>query len=518
MIKTLIIRSIGTLFVISGLATGATVRAESPHLALLKEQYKEAHANFAQEMLQLAEFCRENSFFSDADEIIKRASPSDEGLIDYDDLPTSVLPDLPKTLGQAETQWRVQLRKIEEDYSLQLYRLALQAIQKRHASFAYQLVRELVYHNPDHRQGRKLLGYARDGENWSTPFSKRMRTRGFIDHPRFGWIHKNNVDKYLQGQRLFDGRWMTAAKEAALRKDFRKGWEVETEHFHIKTNLSQEKAVEISRQLETFHQFFMREFAAFFQTSDQMKKLFGGGAVSRGRLQDRHRIYYYSNREEFVQELQNRNQSTQIATGFYLPQARLSFFYYDDDPEQAKPNQETMFHEVTHQILGESGRRLIDVGEHNNFWVIEGFACYLESFEIETVKTDSPEEQQGKIKISTGNPTHPRIYWAKRIVTADEFYIPMRQFMSLGKRQFQRPPENHTLHEYYSQATGLVHFFMHYQDGLYRDAFIEYLSQVYSPIDRVRYNPDSLETLTEVPFGTLDMQYLDYLKSLKTQR
>ncbi len=434
-------------------------------------------------------------------------------MIDFDDLPTSLLPDIPKFLGPAETQWRVQLRKIEEDYSLQLYRLALQAIQKRHASFAYQLVRELVYHNPDHRQGRKLLGYVRDGENWSTPFLKSMRTRGYLDHPEFGWIHKDHVEKYLQGQRLFDGRWRTAEKEAALRKDFRKGWEIETEHFHIKTNLSREKAVEISRELETFHQFFMREFAAFFQTADQMKKLFGGGAITRGRSSDRHRIYYYSNREEFVQELQNRNQSTQIATGFYLPQARLSFFYYDDDPEQAEPNQETMFHEVTHQILGESGRRLLDIGEHNNFWVIEGFACYLESFEIETNKANP----SAKPRISIGDPAHPRIYWAKRIVTVDNFYIPMRQFMSFGKGQFQRPAKNHTLHEYYSQATGMVHFFMHYQDGLYRDAFIEYLSQVYSPIDRVRYNPQTLEALTEVPFGTLDQQYKDYLESLKTQ-
>jgi hypothetical protein len=60
----------------------------------------------------------------------------------------------------------------------------------------------------------------------------------------------------------------------------------------------------------------------------------------------------------------------------------------------------------------------------------------------------------------------------------------------------------------------MAHFFLNYDQGLYRDAFIQYLSQVYNPADRLRTNAPSLEQLTGVRFETLDEQYLKHLASL----
>lgn len=492
-----------------------SAQQESRSLLLLREQYEARHKEFAAQMLQLADYCAANSFFTDADKIRLRASRGDEQKLDLDELPQFVLPPLPKQMGAAELQWRTKLKALEENYAQSLYIFARRAMQAGHASLAYQLVQELVFHDPDHKAGRELLGYVHYEGEWTTPFSRTMRSRGFVDHPLYGWIPKINIARYEQGERLFNGRWISVEREATQRKAFRDSWEIETEHFFIKTNHSLEKGVEISRQLETFHRFFLREFAAFFSSPQQMQNLFGGGAVTKGTQQDRHRVYYFVNREEFADALQAKNQTVTIATGFYLPQERTSFFYYDADPENAEPNQETMFHEVTHQILGESSRKNLDVGEHNNFWVIEGIACYMESIEL-SARAATTEQTSTEARTSIGDSTHPRIYWAKQKATVDSFYLPMQRFMLYSKKQFQTPPDNETLHAYYSQATGLVHFFLHYEQGVYRDAFIEYLSQVYSPNDRTRLRPKTLEELTEVPFSTLDQQYLSYLKTLKT--
>lgn len=497
--------------------TASFAEVEAPSLRLLNEQYTKLHSQFAKEMNELADFCEANSFFTDADRIRKRAASSDQGVIDYDQLPTHLLPDLPKQMAPIEAQWRTKLLKLEKDYALQLYRLSLRAINKNHASFAYRLIRKLVFHSPDHQQGRKLLGYVRYNTEWTTFFSRLMRIRNFVDHPEFGWILANKKARYESGERFFDGRWMSVEREESQRSDFRNGWEIETEHFLIKTNHSLEKGVEIGRQLEEYHRFFMREYAAFFSTPQQMQRLFNGAATSRRNLQNRHRVYYFANREEFVNALKSKNQANSIATGFYLPRERTSFFYHDDDPVKAESNRETMFHEVTHQLLGESSNKRFDVAEAHNFWIIEGFACYMESIEIPkpaykpVVKAAPP-----KIKINIGDPTHPRIYWARQKVVVEEYYIPMQRFTYMGKKEFQAAPNNDILHAYYSQAAGIVHFFMHYKSGLYRDALIEHLSQIYSPSERIRVRPSSLEKLTGVPFPTLDQQYREYMKDLKT--
>jgi hypothetical protein len=52
---------------------------------------------------------------------------------------------------------------------------------------------------------------------------------------------------------------------------------------------------------------------------------------------------------------------------------------------------------------------------------------------------------------------------------------------------------------------------MHYRDGVYRDALIAHLSQVYSPNARIRERVQGLDVLTGVSFSELGEQYKQYL-------
>ncbi len=449
-------------------------------------------------MRELAEFCDVNNYPDDALRIRQLAAAIDQQTLNVDDLPADVQPTASPSLPAVEREWRARLGTLQGDYAQDLYRLSRLALKDGHASYAFHLVREVAFQDPDHKQARGLLGYVRYEDGWTTPFAAAMLRKGYEWHATFGWLPRTHVERYEQGERFYNGKWISADKEAAVRSDFRHAWQVLTEHFAIHTNHSLERGVELGVALEDFYAFFLRNFAAFFNTRQQMEKLFDSGSASTRGAARRHVIHYYRSREEFITRLKSKQPDVAIGNGLYLPADRTAYFFHD--PDNPEWNIQTMYHEVTHQILGESSRAIADVGQDAHFWLVEGLACYMESF----------RREDGRM--SVGDPHHVRIGSARRYCLDEDFYLPLATFTSLGMREFQTAGALPTLQRYYSQATGLTHFFLHHQDGAYRDDLIEHLSQIYSPGGRVRVQ--SLDALTGVPFPDLDRQYKDYLRSL----
>ena len=469
-------------------------------LERLREEYAALHAQFAADMRALAEFCTQQGFADDAQRIRGLAVPVDQQTADIDDLPEKLQPDLPQGLAPVENEWRIRLRALQTEYAKDLYILSRRAITEGQPSMAFHWIREVAFHDPDHHQARKALGFVRYEDGWATPFTAERLRSGFVWHDQFGWIQQPHVDDYERGRRYYKGKWMSATREASIRNDFRYGWEVLTEHFEIRTNHSLERGVELGKALEDFHQFFVREFAGFFNTKQQMQALFNSGSADIRGHGRRHTIYYYRTRGEYIAALKRKQSNIEITNGIYMPNDRIAYFY--DDPENPSGLLGTMFHEVTHQLLGESARSIKDVGEHANFWLIEGIACYMESF----------TRQGGRLTV--GDPLHSRIRWARIRLLEEEFFIPMARLTVLGRREFQFGSDSETLARVYSQVSGMVHFFLHAQDGVYREAFVEHLSQVYSPDSRVRKRTATLDQLTGVPFDELDGQYVEYIKDL----
>ena len=489
-----------SLFILPGIqswAAGGTDR-----LTALHKQHHDIHAKFAADIETLAASCEQNSLESLAAEIRQLGIPLEQQPGNIDNLPTTIQLDVPVSLPAAERAAKVRVRKLRTDYSNALFSLSRKALKDRHPSFAYRLVREVLFQDPDHALARALMGFRRAGSEWTTPFAADKKRRGLVWHKDFGWILSEHVARYAAGERLYKGNWITAEREELQRAEFRNAWVVETEHFQVKTNHSLQKGAHLATSVEVFHHYFMREFAAFFQKPQQLDKLFKDGTGTRSG--DRYDIDHFRLQSEFINRLAKQCPSAGQINGLYLPQERKAFFFHNPAlPDSA--SLEPLYHEVTHQLLSESSMQSVPVGHSRDFWVIEGIACYFESFHV---------AEDGSITV--GDINHPRIQAARDQVMVNLDYEPLARFTASGMLAFQKG-ELPVLQRRYAQATGLTHFFLNYQDGLYRDGFIEYLAQIYSPDERVRAKAKTLEQILLVSNAALDEQYKGYIRGMEQQ-
>jgi Protein of unknown function (DUF1570) len=491
-----------TFWFVLSLEPLAQAAGSTDRLAVLMRQYEEMYARFASDMEAVALECDQAQLADFAVEIRHQAQPLEQQPENIDNLPNQIQSDLPANLPLAERTARVRVRKLRTDYANELYLLARKAVTEKHPSFAYRLVREVLFHDPDHPNARKTRGYRRAGDEWTTQFTADKKKAGQVWHEEFGWLPAKHVERYEAGERFYNGKWITAAREETIRSDFKNPWEIETEHFYIRTNHSQQKGALLAASVEAFHCYFMREFAGFFQTPQQMDKLFQDGTGRKTVAP--YRIDHFRLKSEFVAELANRCPVAAQINGIYMPSDRIAYFFHNPDtPDDDALG--TLYHEVTHQLLSESTTQKIPVGHDRDFWVVEGIACYFESFRV---------AQDGTI--SVGDIQHPRIQAARDQVVTTQDQEPLERYLTYGMLPFQKG-ELAVLQNRYAQATGLAHFFLHSQNGLYRDGFIEYLSQVYSPDVRVRAGNKTrtLEQILGVPYATLDTQYAAYMRGIE---
>ncbi|QDT24901.1 DUF1570 domain-containing protein [Gimesia panareensis] len=476
--------------------------AQNPRaLEIYKKQYQGLQDQFQEKLKQLAEYCQQNQQSEGAQEIAALLKELNEFDPHSYTLPRDVQPELSVSLPQAERIWRLKLKILRKEQANDLFLFSRKVLHAGFPSFAYELILETAYHDPDHRSVRQILGYVRNGAEWMTPFEREMQKRKQKWHPKFGWLPASHIDRYERGERYVNGRWMSAAQEAEIRRDFRNAWEIKTEHFEIKTNHSLEMGVKLATEMEDFYRYFHQTFAGFFNTPEQLQKLFEGARnpFRRRNNNQQHVMHYYSTREEYIQRLQKEIPQIGLTHGIYLFGDRISHFYHRPD---AEGDLGTLYHEATHQLFYETGfyRGNRQVGEKNHFWAIEGIACYMESF-----------EKHGN-KFRAGNPHHIRFNAARYRLLENQYYVPLEKFAAMGRTAFQSSPN---ISPNYSQASGLSHFFMHAHRGEYRDAFIKQMTELYSDDSRIRNNAQTLAELTGLSYQELDREYQAYSMALQ---
>lgn len=415
------------------------------------------------------------------------------------DPPGSMRQDLSGVVsGTTLDVWRRE-QQVRSAYSTKVYRSARAALVDGETSTGLRLLRHAIAIDSDDVEVRQMLGYVRRGDQWKTVFQARMDDAGKVWHSRFGWLPAQHVERYEAGERYFRGRWVSAEDEARVRQHFEYAWETETEHFLVKTNVSQETAAALALRLESFHRYFERDYAKLFDSPRAAREYLKSPTR---RAASKHEVHYFASKDEYVRRLSPKQQGVAISRGVYLPKDRVSYFF--DDPEVVDPL-DTLYHEVTHQLLFESDPKMRDVAAAGGYWAVEGFACYLESFH-------DPADGMLNAGPIAGDVDHDRIYWARYRGLVDGYYLPLQQFDRLGMRLFQSASDEEELRRRYSQSTGLTHFFLHYDNARYRDGFLQYLAGLYASSTR---GPKSLDQIVGVPYALLDRQYRDYLAILE---
>jgi len=455
------------------------VRRNRRDVSVYRQQAAERFNRLARELEQLARDCEERGDAAGAAAVRESARPFTPGNASGLRLPGTVTPPLAADLPDSERAWQVPLRAARKNYAEELYSLAQKTLAAGHPAYAFDLVREVAERDPDHPPARRVLGYVRLGDEWVSPFEARMARERKIWDDRFGWIASDQLGRYEQGERPFKARWLSAEREAEIRRDFANAWEVRTEHYLVRTNQSFERGLDLARKLEVFQEFFRQLLPAFFETPEQLRQMMAGAGGAKP-VPKPLVVHVAAVRKETQQRIEQTR-------GIFFPRTGVAHFFHD--PEQSDDS--TLYHEAAHQLLSGARPAHGEIGVDNDFWPIEGIACYVESF----VPTEGGGGALG---------VNQRVLAARQHLLQERYYIPYTAFCQLGLHEYQADPE---IKRNYAQGAGLVHFFLNHDEGRYRDAFIEYLSQVYSPTKSVRTRPEPIYRLADVEPGDLDREY-----------
>jgi hypothetical protein len=406
-------------------------------------------------------------------------------------LPEAVGPTpLPADASAELVEWNKRFRAARNEQADALFQLARSAIRSNRASLALELALDAARENPDHEAARRLLGFRQFQDHWRTPYEVDKLRKGNVWDKRFGWLPKDHVERYERGERYLERekRWISVAEDAKRHATISTGWDVETEHYVIRTNHSLEAGVELASRLERLHKVWRQTFVRFYVSERDVAQLFQGQGVA-ARTPKQHRVMYFKDRADYERSLKRYLPAGVQTTGVYLADQSRAYFFAD-----ASEDHSTLFHEATHQLFHESRPPSPSVGRKANFWIIEGIACYMESLSSQA----DFDTLGGREAVRYQDARFRRIN--------DDFYVPLAELVDLGMEELQRDSRIATL---YSQSAGLAHFLVHYDGGRYRDALVAYLSTVYSGRDTAQ----TLSQLTGAGYDVLDRQYRQFLEA-----
>ncbi len=387
----------------------------------------------------------------------------------------------------AAPTWLAQFRALREAQAEAIFTLARRAADAERSSLAMELVREAVHENPDHKLGRRLLGFVHKGAAWYSPHAIHELGAGKVWNSRFGWLPKEHVARYEAGERFYRNHWISGEEDRRLHADIKQGWQVETAHYQVTTNHSLEAGVEMAERLEQLHDFWETLFIGCLEPPAALARRFAGKGVSP-RDARKHEVVMFRNREQYNAALIAIQPNIGISLGVYFDDQEKAYFFAGEQQQAG-----TIYHEATHQLFQETRAVPATIGKKGNFWIAEGIACYMESL----------SERQGDY-YTLGGPEAGRLPAARKRLLIDKFYIPLGELVDYTDQRLQRDSNVSRL---YTESAGLATFLMHYRDGQYRPALVAYLDALYA--DKTQHA--TLANLANATYDELDRQYREFL-------
>ncbi len=455
---------------------------------------EELRSKYATDVEKLAKWCESNGLKQEAQKTRRVLSPTDPYKLYVPALPDEVgPPKLPDDASAKVVDWNAKLWKLRSEYAVTCYEMARRAIRSGRAGLAFVLVLDAIQANPDYEPVRRVLGYQKYQGQWRTLYEVRKLRNGLVWNEKFGWLPKAYERRYDAGERNCDGRWISAEEDAKRHKDIRWGWKIETEHYAIRTNAGLEAGVAIGTKLEQLNRLWQRLFIRYYASADDVATLFDGRFKRAVGSPVQHKVNYYRNRDDYNRALISTTPNIKMTSGYYDGNHSCAYFF------AAQGDDRTMYHEATHQLFHESKLVAPNVGYKTNFWIVEGIAMYMES-----LRREDGYDVLGGLDDERVNAAHYRLLH-------DHFYIPLAEFVDFSMEKLQKDPRIATL---YSQAAGLTHFLIYYDNARYRDALVSYLSVVYAARD----NHNTLARLTGTSYSDLDKQYREFLQGKQSRQ
>jgi hypothetical protein len=414
---------------------------------------------------------------------------------------------------QTSKPWIDELEAIRSAAARDLFGLASRAAttEPRQYALADECLRGVVARVPDHPDARRLLGYVAHDGGWATPFAVRQLRDGKLLDSTYGWVPVSWVPHLEQGElpapsepKQKQVRWLPAAEADALHHEWSRGWTITTEHFEIHTNVPLAEAITFGRQLEAFHDLFFALMADVIGPNLPLAQRFQDKAtVGERGGRPPHLVYYFATKEEYVEHLSpTQGPDINQSLGFYDPPRagkakRLPAYFFRDVNGQL-PVTATLYHEVSHQLLFESAGPNAFARNVGNYWVFEGLGTYFETVQ---------SQPDGSLEV--GGLVGPRIEVARQRLIGRGEHVPLARMVALDQQAFNQKGD---VHLNYAEAMALTVFLMQANGEQYREPFLDYVKDAYRGRIK-RTTGRSLEDRLGVPYGTLDEQFLAYLKT-----
>ncbi len=427
---------------------------------------------------------------------------------------------LPEVVPATKVTLPAEARKIRKESASRLFTLARKAGTPPIARFglADSLLRKVLERDPDHADARRLLGFLPYKGGWATPHAvELLEKKGHVLHPKYGWVPADWVAHLDRGElpgeldsRRRPRAWLPEDEANALRSTPERPWFIETApHFQIQADVPLAEAVEFGRRLEAFEEMFFSEFGDLIGRNLPLAHRFSNPTQQPVATTKKFQVRYFKEKSEYVAFFRDKfGRDETISLGYYMPpsEARAfgelkgrkvdpcSFFYKDEkNPIAAEA---TLYHESSHQLLFESaGKSEVDKAR-SNYWIWEGLGTYFE-----TVR----HQEDGRLVV--GEPIGPRFAQARQNILTEGRFVPIADFAAMDKAAFGDEKDG-AVYRNYAEAMAWTLFLLHGEGGRYREAFLDLAADAY----RGRVRPDSLEDRLDVPFKTLDEQFLKYLK------
>lgn len=363
-------------------------------------------------------------------------------------------------------------------------------------SAAIRLLYRTLRDDPDSVRPREAGGWVKRQGRWVWPEVAKRLDKGEEFSPDFGWLPQGRQKRYAAGERHAHGRWTKADVAdghpspapppiTAPGDIDKQGWKFASDHWLITTTASEKSAANLAAQLEVAHAVWLQVFGGFqYEPAEWQQRLEGRG---RPKALAPFVAKLAADRQAYVAALEPLEPMIARTLGIYWTPTHTAWFFEGEGQDPT-----TVHHEAIHQLFAETRRTSPLAGERCGFWAIEAAACYAESLEPTPWGWTVGGRDAGRA------PT------ARERLLDDGFHVPLAELTALGRRDFQA---DERLPQIYSEISGLADFFMNGRRAEYRDAFVEYLTRIYTGT----VDADTLSRLCRKSYAQLDDEYRHHM-------